>query len=1182
MNPPAVGDPTGDAGPVSFTLHGGDIAPEPTGSSRVSSGKKMPKVFAGWRFVLAPPPLPSLRLDRPARRSVTFEQELEPGMDVLREQTPEPSGFDSDEADSRAQRRSSGSGRDRRRRRKKDRGPSPPWWLTADGLAPYFDRIRGAPMIRLTREIRGEGLRLFGKGPLPARDGAINSPDQKPAANNAESEGGGIFRRSQVRVHACPDVALGWRGVLAGGEHDDDPVAIELDVQSALVPSGGRLRHTAGLHIRAKILPRWFPNDRLEAGVSVEAYAERSEPGGVGGGGGGRKARRETKRRERERQRERERAREDGSDPGGIRRRTDVRDSPGVPGARPMFTFGMGRGETPRSSSRRDTNRRDTNRHDDVNDGSSDDDGEIDASALAAAAATVVNSINGTPLPAEPDRYDDRYNKRSSRKQLFNDAGDDTNDKASANEFTVRRRDTWWARVRVWRGVYVKVGTRLKTTPEGRITFASPLAELQCEFDEDDDDGTHSRNYWKSPDGRPVTKDEDAVYAESVSRQMTRERAKNSAEREKRREVNDAAKRIRQEDAARRARETKEARAERRRMEAEYREDARRREALSKDLRRRAKLEREAEAAKLRAERKRAEAAEEEAKKAAADDAAARAKRDAESAAAEAVAKEEAATRAAAAIVTAAATDQSPPDVSPPPDESPPAAEVPAPVPDADTTQPSKDGGVLEVPAASSSPPKPPRPMPPRESEPDDFAPAAEKAAEKPAIVSTPPPLPRPPPPPTADELKRLEREAKAARKLAEKAAQTERRRTEDAAKAARREKVRLDKLAEEEKDARSKAETEDIAAQAKRALEEKKRREAERVAAEKEAKAAEKEVRRREARERREADAVARMAIRNEENERKIADAARRRAENEIRERENAAAALEADSEREARRARDAEMREAARALKEAETESKRMAAELESSAPKQPATSSTTTVVQPPSERVTELPSRLARAALTKTDDLPSDDDDLPQGGSGLDPARTVAIVPGHWIDPGFDGEEGPPGERALNLVIANRAHALLGDDGWTVLRPDLAVPPLAREQYVAWVKTQSSAGVAVLEVHGRSGTDEDELSSGVGKHTRTGVISQDDSVLGAELAKSFGTAQDGTWRELAVPRCGGAVLESFDSSTLEAMDAVERSETVDGIARDIAAAVSATAVVTPPEGCSVSGCSRWREDD
>jgi N-acetylmuramoyl-L-alanine amidase len=271
--------------------------------------------------------------------------------------------------------------------------------------------------------------------------------------------------------------------------------------------------------------------------------------------------------------------------------------------------------------------------------------------------------------------------------------------------------------------------------------------------------------------------------------------------------------------------------------------------------------------------------------------------------------------------------------------------------------------------------------------------------------------------------------------------------------------------------------------------LEEKKRREAERVAAEKEAKAAEKEARRREARERREANAVARMVLRNEENERKIADAARRRAENEIRELENAAAALEADAEREARRARDAEMREAARALKEAETESKRKEAELESSAPKQPAPETETVVTT--SERVTELPSRLARAAVTKTDDLPSDDDDLPPGSSGLDPARTIAIVPGHWIDPGFDGEEGPPGERALNLVIANRAHALLGDDGWTVLRPDLASPPLAREQYVAWVKTQSSAGVAVLEVHGQSGTDDDKDKSGVETHTHGGHI-------------------------------------------------------------------------------------------
>ena len=740
MNPPAVGDPTGDAGPVSFTLHGGDIAPEPTGSSRVSSGKKMPKVFAGWRFVLAPPPLPSLRLDRPARRSVTFEQELEPGMDVLREQTPEPSGFDSDEADSRAQRRSSGSGRDRRRRRKKDRGPSPPWWLTADGLAPYFDRIRGAPMIRLTREIRGEGLRLFGKGPLPARDGARIHPIKSRLLTTRKAKAGESsagLRCACTRARTSPSDG-------AACSRAANTTTIPSPSSSTSSPPSCPPAGDSGTPRDCTSEPRFY-RDGSRTIDSKRASPWRPTRSGANragsGGGGGRKARRETKRRERERQRERVRAREDGSDPGGIRRRTDVRDSPGVPGARPMFTFGMGRGETlTRSSSRRDTNtnRHDTNRHDDVNDGSSDDDGEIDAAALAAAAATVVNSINGTPLPAEPDRYDDRYNKRSSRKQLFNDAGDDTNDKASANEFTVRRRDTWWARVRVWRGVYVKVGTRLKTTPEGRITFASPLAELQCEFDEDDDDGTHSRNYWKSPDGRPVTKDEDAVYAESVARQMTRERA--TAEREKRREVNDAAKRLRREDAARRARETKEARAERRRMEAEYREDARRREALSKDLRRRAKLEREAESAKLRAERKRAEAAEEEAKKAAADDAAARAKRDAERAAADAVAKEEAATRAAAAIVTAAATDQSPPDQAPPPDESPPAAEVSAPVPDADTTQPSKDVGVLEVPAASSSsPPKPPRPMPPRESEPDDFEAAAARREARDRLDASPP-----------------------------------------------------------------------------------------------------------------------------------------------------------------------------------------------------------------------------------------------------------------------------------------------------------------------------------------------------------------------------------------------------------------------------------------------------------
>ena len=247
MNPP---DPTGDGVPGAFTVYGGGLAADPAGPSRASRGEKMPKVFAGWRFVLSPPPSSSLRLQGRARRSVTFERELEPGMDVLREQTPEPTGFDSDEADSGSGR---GRRRDRRSHRHHHRRRRLPWWLTSEGLAPYLDRVRGAPMIRLTRTMRGEGIRLFGKGPLvkadaPEGGGArgdgssdSGSSSRAAGANNAENDGaGGLFRRSQVRVHACPDVAIGWRGSIAGGERDDDPVAVELDVQSALVPAGGR------------------------------------------------------------------------------------------------------------------------------------------------------------------------------------------------------------------------------------------------------------------------------------------------------------------------------------------------------------------------------------------------------------------------------------------------------------------------------------------------------------------------------------------------------------------------------------------------------------------------------------------------------------------------------------------------------------------------------------------------------------------------------------------------------------------------------------------------------------------------------------------------------------------------------------------------------------------------------
>ena len=176
MNPP---DPTGDGVPGAFTVYGGGLAADPAGPSRASRGKKMPKVFAGWRFVLSPPPSSSLRLHRPARRSVTFERELEPGMDVLREQTPEPTGFDSDEADSGRGRR-----RDRRSHRRHRRLP---WWLTSEGLAPYLDRVRGAPMIRLTRTMRGEGIRLFGMGKAEAPEGGARGGGSSESGSSSSS-----------------------------------------------------------------------------------------------------------------------------------------------------------------------------------------------------------------------------------------------------------------------------------------------------------------------------------------------------------------------------------------------------------------------------------------------------------------------------------------------------------------------------------------------------------------------------------------------------------------------------------------------------------------------------------------------------------------------------------------------------------------------------------------------------------------------------------------------------------------------------------------------------------------------------------------------------------------------------------------------------------------------------------
>ena len=965
MNPP---DPTGDGVPGAFTVYGGGLAADPAGPSRASRGKKMPKVFAGWRFVLSPPPSSSLRLHRPARRSVTFERELEPGMDVLREQTPEPTGFDSDEADSGRGRR-----RDRRSHRRHRRLP---WWLTSEGLAPYLDRVRGAPMIRLTRTIRGGGIRLFRKGPIVKADapeggargdgssqsGSSGSSGSSRAAgaNNAENDGaGGLFRRSQVRVHACPDVAIGWRGSIAGGERDDDPVAVELDVQSALVPAGGRARHTAGLHIRAKILPRWFPNDRFEAGVSVEAYTDREPVRDAD-------ARREeemNRRKKHANRRSERRRRSDGS----------RADSPGVPGATPVFTFGIPRRRqrtNPTGSPRRFASRagsrpadRDVGTMDvrTIDDDDDDDDGEMDAEVLKAAAATVVDSIERhMPVdePSDTMRTVASRTRSSRRRRGTRTGGGDDDGGGDATALVIRRRDAWWLRVRVWRGVFVKIGTRLRATPDGRIAFAAPTAEVQCEFDEDDDAGWGDagggrRDYWAPSPARangtdpsdPSDEDEDVKYAESIVRSMRRERTR--AERARAREANEALARSRREEREEARRREKEEKANARRAEAEYREEARRRDALARDLKRRAKAEREESERRAKAERTRAQAREDEVRRHAAEEAAARARVDAALKAEEAARAEEAALKAAEAILfsSAAAADEE--ELKAGISTGKHVVVEASPAASTDDADEDRGGGVEAHPPRVS--PKDPviaeatvgqkmTDPDPADRDPDSFAAAA---SDPPPPTRSDLPLPPPVPPsvPTADELRRLERDAVEARKAAEKASLTEKRRAESAARAARRERERLDALAEEEKKNRERDDASDVRAQAKRALEEKKRREAERASAEREARAAAREAqkreekqRREEEKKRREAEKKRREAERAEERERKLADAARRRAEAEVIAREEAAAALEAEAEREARRALAAETRETLKAQRELKRRAERASASTSS----------------------------------------------------------------------------------------------------------------------------------------------------------------------------------------------------------------------------------------------------------
>ncbi|KAL3688239.1 hypothetical protein R1sor_014548 [Riccia sorocarpa] len=157
-------------------------------------------------------------------------------------------------------------------------------------------------------------------------------------------------------------------------------------------------------------------------------------------------------------------------------------------------------------------------------------------------------------------------------------------------------------------------------------------------------------------------------------------------------------------------------------------------------------------------------------------------------------------------------------------------------------------------------------------------------------------------------------------------------------------------------------------------------------------------------------------------------------------------------------------------------------------------------------------------------------------------------ISIIPGHWIDPG--GEVGAPGEREFSMEVANILEKQLRGNGWKVLRPDRECPGLSWEQYVDWVTKQTSKGIPVLEIHGQ-GSEADY------RGLVLGVIGDEHAPLNQELAKDFGYFEM-DWTGLAVPKRGGAVLESFNTDEVLQMAPWHRKWSVRRLANKIAACI------------------------
>ena len=80
-----------------------------------------------------------------------------------------------------------------------------------------------------------------------------------------------------------------------------------------------------------------------------------------------------------------------------------------------------------------------------------------------------------------------------------------------------------------------------------------------------------------------------------------------------------------------------------------------------------------------------------------------------------------------------------------------------------------------------------------------------------------------------------------------------------------------------------------------------------------------------------------------------------------------------------------------------------------------------------------------------------------------------------------------------------------------------------------YTQWVMAQTREGIPVLEIHGQGG-DAGVRSRGSKKQI-VGVIGRRDSIMAQELTHKFKWFPL-DWKNYAIPRCGGVLLETFNT--------------------------------------------------